>query len=295
MVDHLNDKKEVVPTAEELISHFEEFKTIPQIAMRVCQLIARENSTIREIEEVLRLDPILVSRLLRMVNSAYYGIRYRVESIAKAVVFIGLKNLRNLVVIDTVKDCFLREAAGLTFSHKHLWMHSTAVGVCAQMISRRLLGTTGEDAFLAGILHDIGLLIEDQVQPTAFQTMMQRYRDGDRPIVDEEHAALGTDHCVVGGLLATRWKFPEDVKTAIVEHHTMHTEEAELILLPAIVQIAHYLADISDYREIPERMENPTGIVAEHIRKRAAEYRVLARDFSEEMKKASSFYEVDAA
>jgi putative nucleotidyltransferase with HDIG domain len=289
------DQIDVIATAEELLNQFEEFKTIPQIAMRVCQLIAKEHSTIREIEEVLRLDPILVSRLLRMVNSAYYGIRYRVEGIAKAVVFIGLKNLRNLVVIDTMKDCFLREEAGLSFSHKHLWIHCTAVGVCAQMISRRLLGTTGEDAFLAGILHDIGLIIEDQLQATPFQTVMQRYRDGDQSIVEEEHTVMGTDHCVVGGLLATRWKFPEEVKAAIVEHHTICAQEAELTRLPAIVQIAHYLVDISGYREIPERMEHPKGIVAEHIRSRATEYRVLARDFVEEMRKASSFYEVDAA
>lgn len=295
MIDHRQDRPEIILTAEELISHFEEFKTIPQIAMRVCALITKDNSTIREIEEILRLDPILVSRLLRMVNSAYYGIRYRVESIAKAVVFIGLKNLRNLVVIDTMQDCFLREAAGSAFSHKHLWMHCTAVGVCAQMISRRLLGTTGEDAFLAGILHDIGLMVENQVQTTAFQSTMQRYRGGDQPLIDEEHAVMGTDHCVVGELLATRWKFPEDVRTAIAEHHTIYTQESELMQLPAIVQIAHYLVDISGYREIPERMEHPTGIVAEHIRQRAADYRILARDFTEEMQKASSFYEVDAA
>jgi putative nucleotidyltransferase with HDIG domain len=295
VIDRPKDQADLIANAEALISHFEEFKTIPQIAMRVCHLIAREDSTIREIEEVLRLDPILVSRLLRMANSAYYGVRCRVESVAKAVVFIGLKNLRNLVVIDTMKDCFLREPAGLAFSHKRLWMHCTAVGVCAQMISRRLLGTTGEDAFLAGILHDIGMMVEDQAQTTAFQAVMQRYRDGAQPILEEEHAVLGTDHCVVGGLLARRWKFPDDVQTAIREHHVLRTHDAELMRLPAIVQVAHYLADISGYREIPERMENPKGILADHIRKRAAEYRILARDFAEEMKKASSFYEVDAA
>lgn len=141
--------------------------------MRVCQLLSKENSTIREIEEMLGLDPILVSHLLRMVNSAYYGIRYRIESISKAVVFIGLKNLRNLVVIDTMKDCFLRELEEPVFSRKHLWMHGTAVGVCAQMISRRLLGIMGEDAFLAGILHDIGMLVEDQMRADLFQVVMQ--------------------------------------------------------------------------------------------------------------------------
>ena len=99
---------------------------------------------------MLRLDPILVSRLLRMVSSAYYGILYRIESIAKAVVFIGLKNLRNLVVIDTMKDCFLRESEGPVFSRKRLRMHCTAVGVCVQMISRRFLGTTGKMPFWQG-------------------------------------------------------------------------------------------------------------------------------------------------
>jgi HD-like signal output (HDOD) protein len=102
-MDRTRQCADVIPTAEELISRFEEFKTIPQISMQVCQLLSKENSTIREIEEMLRLDPILVSHLLRMVNSAYYGIRYRIESISKAVFFIGLKNLRNLVVIDTIR------------------------------------------------------------------------------------------------------------------------------------------------------------------------------------------------
>jgi putative nucleotidyltransferase with HDIG domain len=294
-MDRIHEYFDVITTSEKIISCFEELKTVPQISLRVCQLISKENSTIGEIEEVLRLDPILVSRLLRMVNSVYYGIRYRIESISKAVVFIGLKNLRNLVVIDSMKDCFLRESEGPLFSRKHFWMHCTAVGVCAQMISRRLLGTTGEDAFLAGILHDIGMLVEDQVRADLFQVVMQRYRDQDHTILEDERAVMGTDHCTVGGLLATRWKFPEGVKQAIVEHHTVLTHEADLTHLSAIVQIAHYLADTTGYQEIPERLENPAGIVADHIKQRATEYRILARDFTEEMKKAASFYEVDEA
>jgi putative nucleotidyltransferase with HDIG domain len=151
----------------------------------------------------------------------------------------------------------------------------------------------GEDAFLAGILHDIGMLVEDQGRADLFQVVMQCYREQDHTILEEERAVMGTDHCAVGGLLATRWKFPEDVKQAIVDHHTTLTLEADLTRLSAIVQIAHYLADTTDYQEIPERLENPAGIVADHIKQRATEYRILARDFTEEMTKAASFYEVD--
>jgi len=291
-MDRLKSQAHIIANAEALMSQFDALNTLRQIPMRACHLIAKEDSTGREIAEVLRLDPLLVARLLRMASSAYYGMRCRVESIAKAVALIGLKNLRNLLVIDTMQDCFLRDSAGVTFCHRRLWMHSMAVGVCAQMLSRRLLGTTGEDALLAGILHDIGMLVENQVQTTAFQTVMQRYRDGDQPILEEEHAVLGTDHRFVGGLLATRWKFPDDVKTAILEHHTICTHKAELTRLPAIIQVAHYLADISGYREIPERVENPEGIIADHLHQHAAEYRMMARDLTEAMKKASSFYEV---
>jgi putative nucleotidyltransferase with HDIG domain len=192
-----------------------------------------------------------------------------------------------------MKNCFLRESEGPVFSRKHLWVHGTAVGVCAQVISRRLLGTTGEDAFLAGILHDIGMLVEDQVRADLFQVVMQRYCDQDLTILEEERAVMGADHCAVGGLLATRWKFPEDVKQAILDHHTILTREADLTHLSAIVQIAHYLADTAGYQEIPERLENHAGIVADHIKRRATEYRILARDFTEEMRKAASFYEVN--
>jgi HD-like signal output (HDOD) protein len=77
---------------------------------------------------------------------------------------------------------------------------------------------------------------------------------------------MGADHCAVGGLLATRWKFPEDVKQAILDHHTILTCEADLTCLSAVVQIAHYLADTTGYQETPGRLENPAGIVADHIK-----------------------------
>lgn len=77
---------------------------------------------------------------------------------------------------------------------------------------------------------------------------------------------MGADHFAVGGLLATRWKFPEDVKEAILDHHSILTCEADLTRLSAIVQIAHYPADTAGYQEIPERLKNPAGIVADHIK-----------------------------
>jgi putative nucleotidyltransferase with HDIG domain len=279
-------------TAQEIIDSFEELKTIPHIALRICHLIDKEDITVRELEEALQLDPVLISRLLRMVNSAYYGLRQPVENIARAMVLLGLKNLRNLIVIDAMKGFFLENGDESIFSRKQLWKHCNAVGVCARMIARRLLGTTGEDAFLAGILHDIGMIVEDQIREPLFRTAIQRYCEGEGSLIEYEREILGTDHCVVGGILATKWGFPAVVYQVITSHHDLIETKAELENMAAVVQIAHYLVDSTGYSEIANKVENPGVVVADHIRSQAAEYRVLASDFVEEIEKAASLYEV---
>jgi len=291
LIDREKGRSDPMATAQELIKGFKKAKTIPHIALRVCQLISREHTSIQEIEEVIKLDPVLVSCLLRIINSPHYGLRNRVDSISRAVAVLGLKNLRNLVFSDALKGLFLKNAEESMFSRKHLWMHCTAVGVCGEMISRRLLGTTGEDAFLAGILHDIGMMVEDQAREELFLATIQRYQAGHDSFLDCERETIGTDHCAVGRLLAIEWKFPDEVQKAIRNHHTVIENVADMESLEAIVQVAHYITSVTGYSEIPERVEQPVGMVADHLRSQAEEYRVLASDFSEEMEKVASLYE----
>ena len=90
-------------TARALLRKFNNVTTLPHIEIRLSKLISDENSTMREFEEVIRLDPTLVLRLLRLVNSSYYGLRQKINSISRAVVFVGMKNLRNMVVTEALK------------------------------------------------------------------------------------------------------------------------------------------------------------------------------------------------
>ncbi|RMF88782.1 MAG: HDOD domain-containing protein [Nitrospinota bacterium] len=280
-----------MPSAQEIVQSFEELRTIPHIALRVCQLISHEETTIRQIEETIQLDPVLVSRILRMVNSAYYGLRKPIASLPKAIIFLGLKNLRNLVVIDALRGVFLREQSNGTFSRKQLWIHCTAVGVCARMIARRLLGRTGEDTFLAGILHDIGLIVEDQTHEALFREVIERYRAGTGLLIEYEQELLGTDHCAVGEALAARWGFPEAVQQAILHHHTAIEHEAELQQMPAVLQIAHHIANTAGYQAFSEKTDPPLGIIVDHIQQQAVEYQALTEAFCKEMEKAARLYE----
>jgi putative nucleotidyltransferase with HDIG domain len=275
--------------AHEIVNNLHTLKTLPSIAMNLFQLTAEAEVSFQEIEQLLRLDPVLVARVLRMVNSAYYQLRHPVSSLTKAIVVLGIKNLRNLVIIDALKNLFLSKNKNDDVSRR-LWLHSSAVGVGAEMICRRVYRLPGEDAFLAGLLHDIGLLVEAQVYPQDFQAVMAYYRDSEMGLLACERAILGTDHCAVGCYLASVWQFPAVVQQAIIDHHQTLADTEALVALPGLIQVAHYIADVTGYSKITSRIETPEGIVAEHLQQEAAAYRALSRDFAAEMQKAAALY-----
>ena len=135
-----------------LLKKFNTTKTLSPVAVRLTQLISNENSTIREFETVIKMDPTLVMRLLKLVNSPFFGLSRKVDSISRAVVVVGTKNLRNMVVTVALKNVFSQTSPEDIFSRTRLSLHCAAVGVCSQMISERIFGQKGEDVFLCSIL-----------------------------------------------------------------------------------------------------------------------------------------------
>ena len=95
-----------MPSAKDIIRKFTELKTLPHVAIKVTQLVNDDRSTMQDFEEIIKLDPVLVTRLLRLVNSPYFGLSQKVESISKAVVFAGMRQLRNLVAVEALRGMF---------------------------------------------------------------------------------------------------------------------------------------------------------------------------------------------
>ena len=156
--------------ARDMLRKMKTMKTLPAVAVQLTRMIHDDTSSLQEFEEVIRLDPTLVLRLLKLVNSPYYALASKVESIAEAVAFVGMDNLRNLIVLDIFKHIIkLKSDKGDGFSRVRLWQHCAAVGVTSQMISERIFAKKGENAFLSGLIHDIGLIIADQVVPGPFE------------------------------------------------------------------------------------------------------------------------------
>ncbi len=277
-----------MPSARTLVQQFNDLKTLPHVALRVTQLVNSDSANMKEFEEIIKLDPILVVRLLKLVNSPYFGLVNKVESISKAVVYIGMKNLRNMVAIEAIRNLF-KETDEHGFSRRQLWKHSATVAILAKMIAERIFGLAGEDEFLAGIIHDIGLIIEDQLAGQELREAAGLYSAGDKIITRYEDEIIETNHCKVGGMLVFDWNMPDEVVEAIKKHHD-HEKTYPLPCITSVLHIAEYIASRLNYGAVLGRQDPLPSYLTSHMKSRMADYKVLIKDFPAEVQKAEELY-----
>ena len=256
---------------------------------RLSRLIADNTSSLRDFEEIISMDPALVARLLTVVNSAYFGLITRVDSITRAVALLGMKNLHNIAVTDALKRMFASGSRNSSFSRSRLWMHSAAVGICSKMISERILAQNGDDAYLCGVLHDIGLVVEDQVVPDQFIQAFNSWVSPEPPITVLEERLIGTNHSEIGHLLALDWLLGDEVAEAIKNHHII-AENISPDSMSGILQLAEYIVSRIDMGVKPEISAPLSPPLMDHLRENSEEYMVLTDDLHEEISKARELY-----
>lgn len=278
-------------TAQQIARKFSDLKTLPHVALKVNQLVNDERTTMHDFEEVIKLDPVLVVRLLKLVNSPYFGLSRKVESISKAVVFCGMKQLRNLVAVEALRSMFKGDDE--RFSREKLWIHSATVAILAEMIAKRIFGLDGDDVFLAGIIHDVGLVAEDQVAGEELRQAADAMRRGEGSLTECERRYLGVDHGEVGTLLAREWKLPAETLKAVRNHH----EQGKSFVVPsvpAIITLADFMAFKMQYNPVSGApVPSLPPALAAHVKGMMANYKIIVRDLPAEMEKARELYRSD--
>lgn len=277
-------------TAENLIERFKKIKTLPHIVTRLVQLVNDEDSTLQDFEEVIRLDPALVARLLTLVNSSYFGLTRKVDSISRAVALLGMKNLHNIAVTDAIQG-MLRSSSGSTeFSPQQLWLHSAASGICCKMIAERIFTLNGDDAYLCGILHDIGLIVEMAGDQETFLQLIDQLTPDGPSITEVEHQLFNTDHGQIGYLLSKEWRIPDAIAEAIRDHH-QNNGQIDPKSPTGILQMSEYIIQQLNFPAIKQGL--PLSLpppLATHIQANVEEYKVLAEDLPEELEKTQKMY-----
>jgi putative nucleotidyltransferase with HDIG domain len=276
-------------TAEQFVKKFKDAKTLPYVVTELSRMVADDNSTMKDFEDIIKMDPTLVARLLRLVNSAYYGLSQPVTSISRAVAFLGMRNLRSIAVTDALQNLFKEQNDPGIFSRKRLWLHCAVVSTCSKILAEKIFAINGDDAYLCGILHDFGKIAEEQIEREAFLAACAACKPTDSLIEHERHF-LGTDHCEIGYLLSQEWGMSPQIQEAIRNHHTM-TEDAAPNSLTSILQIAQYITGQLGYSSLPDVTSPLSPPLVLHLQENMAEYKVLIDDLPEEIAKALSIYE----
>lgn len=274
--------------SKEFLDAFADVHPLPHVVTKVNNLINDNESTMKDFENVIKMDPVLVGRLLTLVNSPYYGLAQTVDSIGRAVAFLGMKNLHNLVVVDALKSMFKDKKANTGFSKIKLWMHSASVSICSKMVAERIFGLNGDDAFLCGILHDFGLLVEQQLRPEEFEKISTTVTSSIQ-LVEAEQDTFATNHSEIGHLMTLDWNMPVTIQEAIRDHHLI-SDDIEPSSLTGIIQIAEYISSQLQYQTLPGVQTQIPAQIASHLEENMDEYTVLIEDFPEEMEKAQAIY-----
>lgn len=200
-------------------SRMGELPTLPLIAQRVVSLLNNPDSSAAELEQVIKHDQALTARVLKLVNSAYYGFPRRITTVGQGIVILGYKTLKELVLSISIADLFRMRGDDKVFDRTALWQHAVGTAIGARVIARRAGLPFEEDAFIAGLLHDIGVLLLDLCLSTEFEAIIAMTTMGGLPLIRAEEKVLGFNHVLVGKMLAEKWNFPAFLVEVLRYHH----------------------------------------------------------------------------
>ncbi|MEM8873392.1 MAG: HDOD domain-containing protein [Planctomycetota bacterium] len=199
--------------------------TLPQVTSKIISLVENPRSSAQQLEKLVQNDPALVSRLLKVVNSSFYGLPGEIASIDRAIVLLGLQAVKNIAVAASLGQMFRGKDLGAGKSASDLWRHCIAVAVG----SRKLAEATGmckpDEAFLCGMVHDIGLLVAAQTWPEKFRKVIEEVDATGESFLEVERRMTGTDHANLGAALCAKWKFPAACRDVCRFHHKPELNE----------------------------------------------------------------------
>ena len=207
-----------VTSAEELIEGAGTVASPPEIYERLVQVINHPQSGSADVARVISDDPGLTSRILKIVNSAFFSFPRRIETVTTAVTVVGTSQIRDLALATSVMTLF-RDVPQDLVDMESFWYHSLACGTVARVLAGHRQEDNVERFFVAGLLHDLGRLVIYMRAGEEARKALELSRSSGAPLFVCEHEVLGTDHARIGGLLLRRWNFPGSFREAVRHHH----------------------------------------------------------------------------
>lgn len=219
----------------------EDLPTLPTVFLNLMRLMRDPKTSIKDIARVVESDPAISMKILRLINSAFYGLPRTVDSVQQAIVMLGNNTLKNVVISVSIFKAMEDKGKESGFDREAFWKHSITCGLIARYISNRLNFGREEEGFIAGVIHDIGKVVLDKYFSEELTEVLQYSREEKITFYQAELEVLGTSHSEIGAYLAENWQLPEKLVNVIAHHHSLSLE-SEHPQLVALIQLADMLA-----------------------------------------------------
>jgi len=235
---------------DKIIQKVSIFPSMPQAGMKLRALLTQKDVSIDEIERILRHDPGLAANVLRLANSAYFGMPTKVRTLKHAVMLLGVKRFAQIAVTACMNKAMNSAVEGYGLSPGELWLHSIAVSNIAEALAKNRKLPENSDCFTPALLHDLGKLILGEFVIKK-QSQIESLVTNGVPFVMAEKEVIGTNHAEIGTLILSKWRFPDDLLNAVRWHH-LPQETNNSTLHQDIVYLANFMCHSTGDRESAE-------------------------------------------
>lgn len=240
------------PTIEQLLHDVDGLVSLPQVSMRVNEMVDDPGYSASDIGKVISQDPGLTARLLRIANSPFYGLSNTVDTVARAVTVLGLKQIRDLVIATTSIQAFEGIPNDIV-TMDDFWKHNISCGIAARYLAHMMPGIDKETMFIAGLLHDIGqLIIFSKLPQQALRAISMMEDDPQEPELHQvETRIMGFDHAQLGAALLKQWHLPAVFQQCTGFHHNiegaqLHPRETALVHISNAIAVMAELNSTTD-------------------------------------------------
>ncbi|WP_031388795.1 HDOD domain-containing protein [Desulfonatronum thiodismutans] len=218
--------------------------SFPQAALKLLEMVGDEDVSVKDVARVIESDPGIAAKVLEMVNAAGFGLSRKISTLTEAVVFLGIDPIRKLCIGMTVFQGLFATSNSRTFDRIHFWRHSLSVAVLAMELAKKLELPNPEEAYVAGLLHDVGKIFLDLQGHKDYGEFLHDIGSFQKTIVDLERETLGLGHDDVGAYFCSLWGLPDSIILPVKYHHRSFPAESlptDQALLISIVALSNFI------------------------------------------------------
>ena len=250
-----------------VLKRVNDIPSLPQFVIDTLKKLDDPKSSAQDVADKLSRDEGLVLRILRLANSAYYGLPRRITGVSEAISLLGFKTVKSIVLAASVYKFMDGSFTGYALDRGELWKHSLSVAFASRYLAKKIKGLDDEEAYVAGMVHDIGKIVLNDYVRFGYGIIAKLVEDDQVPFMDAERQVLGFDHAQVGGLIMEQWNLPETYMLAARYHHSpweLPEESKAHQVFVDVIHVANILclmlgvglgADGLQYKIHPESLE----------------------------------------